>query len=257
MVTSRVVIEILSPLPLIDQQDGQTVLELWKAYLPQFLPEKVGNWEPIDRPFDADNFSAVLGSWKWPFLAEREHPKVNCGVWMRKNAKQQLHSTLIWELYLPVCEQSTLLTFLETAAVALKADFACLHLLTASEIERGRANRTVTALDKKATQFNFFLASKDLKRRIPDIYWATVFGRPYLELFSRERLLSAPAYRTGLLSEGIVLLQISKELSDVGDHTGTFGSARERAILHLGENAFFRLAAEAAGDYHAPTFEFA
>jgi hypothetical protein len=157
----------------------------------------------------------------------------------------------------PAVEQNALSTFLRTAAVALKADFACLHLLTASEIERGRANRSVTALHKKATRFNFFLASKDLKRRIPDIYWTTVFGQPYLELFGKERLLSTPAYRVDVLSERMVLLQISKELSEVGDHTGTFSRARERAILHLGEKAFFRSAAEAVGDYRAPNFAFA
>jgi len=257
MVTSRVVLEILSPLPLIDRQDGREILELWKAYLPRLLPDKFGNWEPVDRPFDADNLSVALDNWKWPFLAERAQPKVNCGIWMRKNAKQLLHSTLIWEFYLPIVEQNELLVFLRTAAIALKADFACLHLLTASEIERGRANRTVTALDKKATQFNFFLASKDLKRRIPDIYWATIFGRPYLEMFGKERLLSTPAYQVDVFSEGIVLLQISEKLSEVADHPGTFRSARERAILHLGESAFFRSAAEAADDYRAPNFAFA
>lgn len=250
-----VVLEILSPLPLIDRRDGRTVLELWKTCLPELAPENIGNWEPVDRPFNAGKLDAALDIWKWPFLAERKQPKVSCSVWMRKNAKQPLHSTLIWEFYVPADEQDALLRFLGTAAVALKADFACLHLLRASEIERGRANRTVTALDKRATQFNFFLASKDLKRRIPDVYWATVFGRPYLELFGEERLLSAPAFRKEVLSEGTVLLQISERLSEVG--TGKFSSARERAISHLGENAFFRPAAEVDGDYRAPTFAFA
>jgi hypothetical protein len=60
MVISRVVLEILSPLSLIDRQDGRTVLELWKAYLPQLLPDKIGNWEPIDRRFDAGDLSAAL-----------------------------------------------------------------------------------------------------------------------------------------------------------------------------------------------------
>ena len=78
---------------------------------------------------------------------------------------------------------ASLLTFLRATAVAVKADFACIHSLNSAEIERGRSNNTVTALDKKATQFNFFLASKDLKRRIPDLFWATVFGGPYVEVF--------------------------------------------------------------------------
>ena len=176
---------------------------------------------------------------------------------MRKSAKQQLHSTLVLEFYVPLDEQNALLTFLEAAAVALKADFAFLHLLTAAELERGRANRTVTALDKKATRFNCFLASKDLKRRIPDIYWATIFGQPYLELFGKERLLSTPAYRVEMLSQGMVLLQISKDLFEVGARAEAFTSARERAILHLGPNTFFRSAAEPTDDYCAPNFTFA
>jgi hypothetical protein len=253
---ARIILEILSPLQLVGRQDGANVLQLWKTHLPEFLPDHIGNWEPIDRPFDPDNLNAALDSWRWPFLAAKKRPKVNCSIWMRKNAARQLHSTLIWEFYERLDAQHALLAFLKTAAPKLNADFACLHLLTASEIERSRANKTVTAIDKKATQFNFFLASKDLKRRIPDLYWATVLGKPYVNMFGKEQLLSTPVYRAEALSQEMVLLQLSKELSDVSDPTDKFSSARQRAVLYLGETAFFRPSAEAAGSYHAPEFAF-
>jgi len=32
----------------------------------------------------------------------------------------------------------------------------------------------------------------DLKKRLPEISWGTVFGEPYIELFGRERILNAP-----------------------------------------------------------------
>jgi hypothetical protein len=254
MEAPRVVLEILSPLPLIDRRDGATVLDLWKAHLPEFLPDYIGNWEPIDRPFDRINLGSALENWKWPFLATS--PKVNCGIWMRKNAHQQLHSTLMWDFEERLDAQNELLAFLKAIAAAVRADFACLHLLTKIEIERCRANRTVTALDKKATRFNFFLASKDLKRRIPDLYWATVLGAPYTAMFGKERVLSTPAYRVDAFSQDMVSLQMTKDLSDVDQHFDAFNEARQRALQHLGEKAFFCPATEAASEYWAPSFHF-
>jgi len=253
---TRVILEILSPLQLMDRHDGENVLQLWETHLSDFLPDRIGNWEPIDRPFDLGNLDAALDSWKWPFLAAKDRPKVNCSIWMRKNARQQLHSTLIWEFYEKLDVQNALLPFLKAAAPRLNADFACIHLLTAAEIDRGRANRTVTALDKKATRFNFFVASKDLQRRIPDLYWTTILGKPYVKMFGKEHLLSTPAYRVEALSQEMVMLQISKQLSDVSDGAATFSSARERAVAHLGEESFFRPTAEAVGSYRAPEFAF-
>jgi len=256
MVAPKVVLEILSPLPLASREDGQIILEQWKADLPDLLPNLIGNWEPIDRRFDANNFNAALNIWKWPFLAVRDRPRVNCSIWMRKASHQQLHSTLVWDMEQHAASQDSLLTFLKSTSAAVKADFALLHLLTDAEIEYGRHNRTITALDKKATQFNFFLASKDLKRRIPGLFWATAFGAPYVEMFGRDRLVSAPAYQVQVISNEVILLQMTKDLADVDRRSDVFNETRSQVKQHLTEDAFFRAENEVIDHYRVPKFAF-
>jgi hypothetical protein len=41
-----------------------------------------------------------------------------------------------------------LLEFLDAASVRLRADFACLHLMTRAEYQRGRSDKAVRASDK-------------------------------------------------------------------------------------------------------------
>jgi len=73
-------------------------------------------------------------------------------------------------------------------------------------------NGTVSALNKKSTRFNFFIASKDIQQCIPDVYWLTVFGPPYVRLFGRDKLLAAPVYKAAALTDGIVILQLMGNL---------------------------------------------
>ncbi len=190
---------------LRSQKEGRIVFDLWKEHLPELLPDKYGHWEPIDRPFDS--FEAVLNDWQWPFLSAKKKPSIAGSIWMRKGANQRLHSTLIFDLENKAATQGQLLGFLQAVSVSIRADFACLHTLTADEIDRGRRNGTITALNRKGTKFSFLLASKDLQKRIPDLYWMTVFGKPYVEMFGEEKLLSAPAFRSDRLSNGLIALQ--------------------------------------------------
>lgn len=48
----KIALELLSPLPLASRQDGKAIFDLWQTYLPGLLPDKFGNWEPVDRPFE-------------------------------------------------------------------------------------------------------------------------------------------------------------------------------------------------------------
>ena len=85
--------------------------------------------------------------------------------------------------------------FLQEASKMLEGDFGCLTLLTETEIEAGRKNGAVSALDKRATRFNFLVSSPDIRKCLPDVYWMTVFGAPYVKMFGRDRLLSAPVHK--------------------------------------------------------------
>lgn len=251
----KIVVEILTPLSLSRREDGKLIFDLWKKYLPRLLPDNFGNWEPIDRKFDSENYERMLESWQWPFLAVKTTPAVNASIWMRKALHQKLHATWAISLEAGSVSQSELLEFLQAASVALNADFGCLHLLTASEIARGRMSKVVLVLDKRATKFRFAIGSKDLQQRIPDLFWATVFGAPYVKMFGLDRMLTVPVYSSRALSDGAVLLQTTENLSDVESHTREFEEVRSKAKSHLGPDAFF-CSARMDNFYSAPQFIF-
>ena len=221
-----VVLEVLSPLLLTSREDGRDILELWQTHIPELLPDYYGNWEPIDRPFDRQNVEAALDPWKGPFLSIKKRPRVDAHVWMRKSAQQQLHATLIFSAEPKLAPSDRLLEFLKAASVRIRADFACLNLMTQAEFQHGRSNKTARATDKQGKNLFFFLASIDLKQRVPDLYWATVLGAPYLDMFGKDSILSAPAYSAKLLSNDQILLQMTESLTDVEEHPEVFGQVR-------------------------------
>jgi len=252
---TKVVFELLSPLSLTNREDGRRILDLWKVYLCALLPDYYGNWEPIDRRFEAQDIEHVLDAWQWPFLAKRTAWSMQSSVWMRKDS-QRLHA--IWDMsfnYGAVSE-GELMQFLKAASLALRADFACLHLLTPNEIQVGRASQFVSALNKKATQFMFSVNSQDLQRRLPELLWATVFGPPYVGMFGREQLLSAPASRVDSLSSDAVILQLSDALTDLEEHPREIENTRLRVKTHLGRDAFFQPELPPDYCYQVPQFTF-
>lgn len=252
----KLALEILSPLPLTSREDGRMMFDLWQQYLPGLLPDRFGNWEPIDRPFDSKNIESALDSWRWPFLALKRKPVVYSSIWMRKGVEQRLHATWKFELNATAVTQDDLVAFLKAASVALKADFSCLQLLTPSELERGRASEVVTALNKQATKFTFSIPSKKLQERIPDLFWATVFGAPYLTMFGRDRLLTAPSYRAESLSNEAVYLQMTQSLFGHEFDSLVLDAARSRVKAHLGADAFFQSERDRSIGYRAPQFSF-
>jgi hypothetical protein len=249
-----VILEVLSPMPLTTREDGRRILDLWKTHLPHLLPDFYGNWEPIDRPFDVQRLDVVLEQWKWPFFAYRKTPRVEASLLMRKGSKQRLHSTLIFRFQPASVKQSQLVDFLIAASQDLRSDFACIHLLTPTELERGRANNTVTALDKARKKLRFFISSVDIQQRLPDLYWATVLGAPYSEMIGRDRLISAPSFVAKSLPNDSVLIQMTENLLDVELHPSAFDDIRSQVKEHLGVEAFFRPNVTA---YRAPSFKFA
>lgn len=164
-------------------------------------------------------------------------------IWMRRGGILQ-HAA--WKFVIPFADAHVhaLVEFVRAAAKELEVDFGCLTLLTQREIAAGRCNGTVMPLDRKATRFNFGVTSQDLQKCIPDVYWLTVFGRPYVEMFGKSKLLHAPACDVEAVSDGLVLLQLTPQLEDTRKEDSVVAKAKLKSFL--GEAAFFQSERQAA-----------
>jgi hypothetical protein len=78
----------------------------------------------------------------------------------------------------------------------------------------------------------------NLKRALPDIYWANFLGREYVQMFGRANIESTPCYRVEMLSDGGALLLLTPSIFDYDFDPEGFDRARLVVKQHLGLDAF-------------------
>jgi len=81
-------------------------------------------------------------------------------------------------------------------------------------------------------------AGIDLRRGIPDIFWANFLGPEYVEMFGVERISSAPCYSVEHLPDGGALLLLSASPLDYLADPENSDKRRIEIKRHLGPEAF-------------------
>jgi hypothetical protein len=252
---SDVFFEILSPLPLNRHEDARILFQLWAENAFHLLPDRWGLYEPLRHHFSMSSLDEAIRTWEYMFLVKRiVSPKLEGNIFMQDGPYRD-HST--WKISLKNVkdfDQTAFCKLLECSATTFSADFGFIHRITETEISRGMANGSVGFLDTAKTEKNLYVATTILSKCVPDVYWTTVFGRPYVELFSRERLLSCPAHRTKELDNGSIVVQLTPELKDIEAEEAAFERVRQDARNHLNNDAFFDPAKGLDYQYRVPEF---
>lgn len=99
------------------------------------------------------------------------------------------------------------------------------------------------------------IESLRIEKYLPDLFWMNIFGRPYIELFGRERLLSVPSFQLQELTNAFAL-KITEHLDDDAISWSVFKTARDQCRSDLDCNVFFDAAAPVGYHYRAPHFMF-
>jgi hypothetical protein len=93
---------------------------------------------------------------------------------------------------------------------------------------------------------------RDLTERLPNLYWAQIFGPPWVRLFGAETIAATPGHRVEEVSDGHWLVQLTEHLADVVTEHARFAAIRAQAKAHLGADAFFSPERGPRGRYRAP-----
>jgi hypothetical protein len=251
---SEVYFEILSPMPLNSQGEARKLFNIWAQNAPGFFPDRTGIEAPFTQHFSLDSLDEALRDWELQFCVERvASPKLEANVLMQYGPHRN-HSYWSISLELRDFDQATFCNLLQRSALAFIADFGFIHHVTRAEIKRGQDNNTVRFLNTERTEKNLFVTTHELRKYVPDVYWTTVFGASYVKLFSRERLLSAPAHRIEELENGSVVIQLTPNVRDTVTDEAAFESARKAVRDHLDSNAFFDERKGADYQYAVPEF---
>jgi hypothetical protein len=91
----------------------------------------------------------------------------------------------------------------------------------------------------------------DLQKRLPDIPWMSYYGKPYIDFFGKEKILSAPFHEINVLSEDAIQLQASPSIWEpVPEDT------KDKIRNHLGSDCFMRRFRRTFKVNSAPVFDF-
>ncbi|NOU74269.1 hypothetical protein GC098_23215 [Paenibacillus sp. LMG 31458] len=78
-----------------------------------------------------------------------------------------------------------------------------------------------------------FGEAENLRVIHPELHWINLFGKPYIELFGRDKLLSAPCYHVEELNKDVIALQLTENPFEPIPEED-----RRLVKQHLGEEAF-------------------
>jgi len=220
----------VTPNHISSKENGAWLFETILSSLPDAMPERFGNYEPLEKRHIGEGTADLLDSWANPFLWTRNKPRVYGSVWFGKGIR---HSAIRMTLESAGIDIHSAVSFLSEVAENIAVDFGYVYLFSIEELsDRSRY--------RKLIPFRRGVKTADLMEGIPDVAPVMVIGKPYLELFGIETVISSPAARIEELGKGSVLLQVCTDLGASQGSFASFDAKRNQIKAHLGSSAFRR-----------------
>ena len=76
----------------------------------------------------------------------------------------------------------------------------------------------------------------DLEDSLPGLYWLNYFGRPYVQMIGKQKLLAAAAYEVHDLKDGVLIKLSSTPFEWQGE---AYQSSEQLITKHIGTEFFF------------------
>lgn len=275
---------VLVSQPTTAFEKGQQLLGLLLKHFPRHVPERFGDSEPPKGRCGLGDVETALQAWgHFNFIADRSNPRILLHVlfWPSQSPKPKHSSISLLDFQSERADDATRVSdFVYEASEAFGADYAIAHIFTWTELEdrletiRQRpaawplppAEQSVARLRQRVEREGLapvlwsMGAGKantvKLQKHLPGLSWMTVFGRPYVELFGQEKILSTPATNVRELSNAGIGIELTDGLRDTREDWENFKKVRDRCQAHLDCNAFFNPAMPPGHIYRVPNFQF-
>lgn len=223
----------LTIMSLKDFQDAElaeSVIKKINEYGKDFIPNVYGIYQPLKNKYDSENIHNVV-----QLLMNEDNNKnsvqnfyASGQLLMEKKRGHKVSYQMRWEK-----DNQTRFNFfnLSVDIVYLKNDIGfqkfmnlCNDLILLLEPVHGEIVNL---------SFPGWEEPKNLTVRHPEINWMVLFGRPYIDLFGKEKLLSTPCHSVRIIGDSVIALQLTEHLFE------PIPSCVRMAVKkHLGEDAF-------------------
>jgi len=185
----------LSPKRLLELSEKRDCLELLCLSLGNQPPDRYGSIEPLRRGDFVGDLDKVLEEWHQGLHSldwKRDKPNLTGGFhgsWL----PDFLHSNECVITKDAAKDQAWLCSYFEAASNQSLADYAVLHVVGQQDVDRSRASGGwVSSGSTKLGDYTLFPTTHRLRGGLPNMFWSTVLGRPYVSIMGRNRLLSCP-----------------------------------------------------------------
>tara|TARA_B100000745_G_scaffold258672_1_gene181906 strand:- start:200 stop:1471 length:1272 start_codon:yes stop_codon:yes gene_type:complete len=229
---AKTVIRMLSLKEQHHPHDCAHFFQFLAENFPILLPVKYDNVEPMRQPFQLDDLQKISSMWHNGVFWKGTKPTSD-GIYM-SGRHYEVHDSLSLVVSGKKLKEKDYLDIISgIVSNGFKSvDIGCVNMKDIRDFEHDREKYFQTSM-----VINEALTTHDLKNGIPGLAWLTYFGKSYVELFGKEKLLSAPVYKTWECANG-VFLQVTPGLYTKDEDYQELQEIKERAIEHLGRNAF-------------------
>jgi hypothetical protein len=161
-------------------------------------------------------------------FTRRKAPKYDARYEQRSGERESLPNGISFYFNAEKWKESfkdDVVKFMRDLCAGLSIDFGRFQYYTAEDVATVRSSNVITS-------------RKLYNEYIPDLYNITLWGKPYIELFGREKILNAPCYTVEELSPDLIWMQLSPDVvSDAAGWTA-LTKIREDVKKYLHNNAF-------------------
>lgn len=258
-------INVLSPLSMYRPSDFLGVVQTYCDLLPKMVPEKWG-WGEADRDFDIKNLGQLvsLSEIRADKLQVRQSMPVElqnrvvvdekCQTisWSRKTAPKaegafgvrwsskspsvlDTHALTDFVAELDQIDQSALVSWLKATSVRTKAHLALMDAMSPGYQDFAMSSGSAPTGERT------LVTTHILRHWLPDIFWGTVLGPPYVALFGKEILLDAPVAVAEQIGQDMIYVQLTDDVTDVVNDPEGMTSKRAAFKHHVAVDAFFEL----------------
>lgn len=227
---------MLSPLPLSSSDDGVRFLETLKDFAPRLTPKFYGNFEPIRAKYEDAGIEEILESWRSPFLWKGERG-VSGSVWPRIGPRP-IHTLIAITAPSDPETKEQAHALLRECASVFDLHFGIVHQVRPEEISAMYAARIAIA-PRKGLAPSLFVTTHILNMFIPGVFQSMLWGVPYVNMFTRDAILSLPYTQKQELENGSILTSIESEGDPLGLRWEEYSAMTESIKAHLGSDCFF------------------
>jgi hypothetical protein len=214
----RLVLNLLTSYSLQSKDHARELFRLWTELLPEYAPERFGNYEPIRIRFNADDIESALEHWEWPFLVKRQKPRMQGSIFIG-GGKVPVHGWITVDFDFKPAHQKQFIEFFKVLSVKLNAEFGFLHI--------------------KPKDKHLIVTTHVLRNYIPAMFWTTLLGKAYVDMFGHERIRGCGAPINEELGADMFYLQASEEFLDLERKGEEVARTLNQIKKHLNNNAFF------------------